>query len=247
MTGLDFAALALVGGLLLTMPLFAIVSRHRTIDADVARRSRTILLGRWIRDWLMWVIGPVERGMVRAGVSPDALNYLGVVLAFSAGAAFTFEMLGAGGWLILLGGVADVFDGRVARARGLSNTYGAFADSTLDRFAESFTFLGLVAFFAHSRLWELATAGALSGSLLVSYTRARGEALGVSNTGGVMQRAERLVLLGLGAICDPLMTSRSGWAPGTLLGATVAVIAVGAWGTAVYRTAAIGAALRRRG
>ncbi len=99
---MDFAALALVGGLLLTMPLFAIVSRHRTIDADVARRSRTILLGRWIRDWLMWVIGPVERGMVRAGVSPDALNYLGVVLAFSAGAAFTFEMLGAGGWLILL-------------------------------------------------------------------------------------------------------------------------------------------------
>src|SRR6476619_3406105 len=159
-------ALVLVGGLLLTMPVFAVVSRNRALDADVARRSRTILLGRWVRVWLMWVIGPIERGMVRAGVSPDLLNYLGVVFGFAAGVAFASGMLAAAGWLIFLGGVADVFDGRVARARGISSQYGAFADSTLDRFAESFTFLGLVVFFAASPVLVLATTAGISGSLL---------------------------------------------------------------------------------
>ena len=246
MTALDVVALALVGGLLLTMPVFAVLSRHRTIDPDVARRSRTVLLGRWVRDWLMWIIGPIERGMIRAGVSPEALNYLGVAFGFAAGLAFAHGMLAVGGWLILLGGIADVFDGRVARARGLSNQYGAFADSTLDRFTESFTFLGLVVYFHHSHLFDFATAAALSGSLLVSYTRARGEAQGVSNTAGVMQRAERLVLLGLGAIVDPFITSRLSWPQGTILGWIVALIAVGSWGTAIYRTAAIGNELKRR-
>ncbi|MFN2601930.1 MAG: CDP-alcohol phosphatidyltransferase family protein [Gemmatimonadaceae bacterium] len=245
MTAFDVVALALLGGLLLTMPVFAVVARNRTIDPDVARRSRTILLGRWVRDWLMWVIGPFERAMVRSGVSPDALNYLGVFFGLIAGVAFATGMLAAAGWSILLGGVADVFDGRVARARGVSSQYGAFADSTLDRFSESFTFLGLIVFFASWQLVELATAAALSGSLLVSYTRARGEAVGVSTTSGVMQRAERLVLLGLGAILDPVITSRAGWNPGALLALIVSLIAVGSWGTAVYRTAAIGSALRK--
>jgi CDP-diacylglycerol--glycerol-3-phosphate 3-phosphatidyltransferase len=245
-TTVDLLALVLVGGLLLTMPVFAVVSRNRALDADVARRSRTILLGRWVRDWLMWVIGPIERGMVRAGVSPDLLNYLGVVFGLAAGVAFAFGRLAPAGWLIFLGGVADVFDGRVARARGISSQYGAFADSTLDRFAESFTFLGLVVFFAASPLLVLATTAAISGSLLVSYTRARGEAVGVSNTSGVMQRAERLVLLGLGAILDPWITSSRGWAVGALLGGIVSIIAIGAWGTAVYRTLAIGNELKKR-
>ncbi len=246
MTAFDVVALALIGGLLLTMPIFAVVARNRTIDPDVARRSRTLLLGRWVRDWLMWVIGPIERAMIRTGVSPDALNYLGVFFGLIAGVAFATGMLAAAGWSILLGGVVDVFDGRVARARGISSQYGAFADSTFDRFSESFTFLGLIVFFTNWPLLELATAAALGGSLLVSYTRARGEAVGVSNTSGVMQRAERLVLLGLGAILDPVITTRAGWNPGTLLAVIVSLIAVGSWGTAIYRTAAIGNELRNR-
>jgi len=245
-TAFDVVALALIGGLLLTMPVFAVVARNRAIDPDVARRSRTILLGRWVRDWLMWVIGPVERAMIRSGVSPDALNYIGVFFGFIAGIAFAKGMLAAAGWAILLGGVADVFDGRVARARGVSSQYGAFADSTLDRFSESFTFLVLIVFFANRPMVELATAAALGGSLLVSYTRARGEAVGVSNTSGVMQRAERLVLLALGAILDPVITTRAGWNGGYLLALIVSLIAIGSWGTAIYRTAAIGRELRRR-
>jgi phosphatidylinositol phosphate synthase len=245
-TAIDLVALALVVILLMTMPVFAVIGRSRPTDADVARRSRTILLGRWVRDWLMWVIGPIERAMVRARVNPDVLNFIGVLMGLAAGIAFARGALGAAGWLILLGGVADIFDGRIARARGIASSYGAFIDSSLDRFAETFTFLGLIVYYARWPMIALACAAALGGSMLVSYTRARGEGLGVSNTSGVMQRAERLVLLALGAILDPLVTVRAGWQSGALLAGTIVVIAVGAFGTGVYRTAAIASALKSK-
>src|SRR6266536_2410322 len=139
MSVIDIAALALAAATLATMPVFAVVSRSRPIDPDVAQRGTTVLLGRWVRDWLMWLVGPLERLMVEAKVSPDALNVLGAVFGLGAGAAFSSGEFSPGGWLILIGGAADVFDGRVARGRGIASSYGAFLDSTLDRFAESFT------------------------------------------------------------------------------------------------------------
>jgi phosphatidylglycerophosphate synthase len=229
-------ALSLVGLLLLTLPVYAVVSRGRPIDPEVARRPKTILLGHWVRDWIMWVIGPMERGFVRAGLSPDVFNVLGALLGLGAGVAFAAGDFALAGWLILLGGAADIFDGRIARARGLANKYGEFLDSTLDRFAETFTYTGLALRLAHTPWMALATVLALGGSMLVSYTRAKGEALGVSCKGGIMQRAERLVLLALAALLDATVCSRAGWQPGTLLGLAVAAIGIGSVGTALYRT-----------
>lgn len=238
-------SLSLIGVLLLTMPLYAIASRGRPVDPEVARRPKTILLGTWIRDWLMWVIGPMERGFVRAGLSPDVFNFLGVLLGLGAGIAFATGDYALAGWLVLLGGAADIFDGRVARARGMANRYGEFLDSTLDRFSETFAYTGLALELAHTPWMALATVLALGGSMLVSYTRAKGEALGVSCKGGIMQRAERLVLLALAALLDGTITARAGWRPGTLLGLAVALIGVGSIGTAIYRTWYIGQTLRR--
>ena len=79
-------------------------------------------------------------------------------------------------------------------------------------------------------------ATALGGSLLVSYARARGESLGVVAKVGIMQRAERLLLVGFGGILDPAVTAAQGWAPGTLLLWLIGLMAVGTIGTAVYRT-----------
>jgi CDP-diacylglycerol--glycerol-3-phosphate 3-phosphatidyltransferase len=242
----DTIAIALVVALLLTMPVFALVTRGRPLDAEVARRGRTILLGHWVRDWIMWVIGPLERAFVRTGVSPDVFNALGALLGLAAGVAFARGWLSLAGWLILLGGAADIFDGRVARARGLANAYGAFLDSTLDRFAETFTFMGLAVHFAPSPSMALATALALGASLLVSYTPARGAGVGVSHKGGVMQRAERLVILAAAALLDPVITPWASWPPGALLGGAVIVIGLGALGTAVYRTVAIARMLKTR-
>ncbi len=238
-------SLSLIGVLLLTMPLYAVVSRGRPIDPEVAKRPKTILLGTWIRDWLMWVIGPMERGFLRMGLSPDVFNFLGAFLGLAAGVAFAAGEYALAGWFILLGGAADIFDGRIARARGMANRYGEFLDSTLDRFSETFAYTGLALHLAHTSWMALATVLALGGSMLVSYTRAKGEALGVSCKGGVMQRAERLVLLALAALLDATVTSRTGWRPGTLLGFAVAAIGVGSLGTAMYRTWFIADALRR--
>lgn len=239
-------ALLLVAVLLLTMPVFAVIARRRPIDADVARRPTTVLLGYWVRDWLMWVIAPLERGFVRAKISPDVFNYLGVLMGAGAGVAFAWGELAVGGWLVLLGGAADIFDGRIARAQGVASDRGAFLDSTLDRFAETFTFVGLAIFFAGAPWKVAALALALGASLLVSYTRAKGDALGVQCRGGVMQRAERLVLLALAALLDGPVTGQVGWTAGSLLAVAVTIIGVGALGTAVYRTVRIAAELRSR-
>lgn len=235
----EIVALALLAVLLLTMPVFALVSRGRELDVDVARRPTTILLGFWVRDWLMWVISPIERALVSARVSPDVFNYLGVVFGAAAGIAYSVSELGLAGWMILLGGASDIFDGRIARARGISNQRGAFLDSTLDRFAETFAFVGIAVFYEGQPWAAASVALALGASLLVSYTRARGEALGVQCRGGVMQRAERLVLLAVASIADGAITSRAGLPRGTVLAIAVGAIAVGATGTAFYRTVVI--------
>jgi len=93
-----------------------------------------------------------------------------------------------------------------------------------------------VVFFRASTPALVAVATALGGSLLVSYARARGESVGIVAKVGVMQRAERLLMVGFGGILDPAVCDLAGWAPGTLLMGLVTIVAVGTVGTAVYRT-----------
>jgi CDP-diacylglycerol--glycerol-3-phosphate 3-phosphatidyltransferase len=238
-----YVALAAAALCVLTMPVYALVSRHRPLDVDIAQRPASALLGYWIRDWLMWVIGPLERALVRAKASPDLFNYLGVAFGAAAGVAYARRSLALGGWLVLLGGLADVFDGRIARARGLVSRRGEFLDSMLDRFAETFAFMGLALYFARSPWAILTTLSALGGSLLVSYARAKGEGVGVTYRGGVMQRAERLVLLALASLLDGAVIRALGMPPGAILLGAVAIIGLGSLGTAVYRTMYIARAL----
>ena len=236
--------LVLVAVVVLTMPVFAIVSRGRAGDPDVATRPTTVILGRWIRDWVMWLIAPLERALVASGVSPDALNVLGAVFGLAAGVAYVRGSTALAGWFILLGGLADILDGRVARARSLASRYGEFLDSMLDRFAEVFTFVGLAAYLSVTPAGALAVTLAAVSSLLVSYARAKGDAVGVACRAGVMQRAERLVLLALASILDRAIASAAGWADGTVIFAVVWIIGIGAMGTALYRTVVIARALR---
>ena len=236
--------MAVLGGFLLTMPLFLFVGRRRVLDPDLPQRARSALLGSWLKDWLLWVISPVERAAVRRGLAPEVFNYVGLFLSAGAGAALAAGFLPFGALLYLLCGAADVLDGRIARAQGVSSDYGAFLDSTLDRFAETFVFLGLAWYFRSSPAAGLLCLVALAGSLLVSYTRARGQAVGVDFNKGIMQRAERIVLLSAAALFDGVVTGWLEWSRGTLLAVTVILIGAGSMATAVYRTAAIARRLR---
>jgi len=218
-----------------SMPVFAVVARNRVDPHEISDRG-DFVLGSFVRSWFYWFIGPIERLSLAARLSPTVFNVAGALLGCGAGACFAAGRVNLGGWLVLLGGAADVLDGRIARARGLASHRGAFLDSTLDRFAEAGAFVGLSVLFMESATQLAVVVTALGGSLLVSYARARGESLGVVAKVGVMQRAERLLLIGLGGVLDPAFTAWQGWPPGTLLFGVLAVVALGTVATAVYRT-----------
>jgi len=218
-----------------SMPVYAATAARRADPLEVSQRG-TFVLGGFVRSWFYWFVRPVERLALAAGLSPTAFNLLGAALGIAAGVAFATGHLVSGGWGVLLGGVADVLDGRIARARGVAGPRGAFLDSTLDRFAEVGAFVGLAVYYQASTPALALVATGLGGSLLVSYARARGESVGVVCKVGVMQRAERLLSIGLGGILDPAVSAAAGWEEGTLLIALLALVAVGTVGTAVYRT-----------
>ena len=168
----------------------------------------------------------------------------GLLFGLASGILIALGRLEAGGASIALAGVCDILDGRLARAQKVASPYGKFIDSTLDRFVETFAFLGFAVYFAGRPWGPLVVAAGLGGSLLVSYAQARGETVGVSGSGGLMQRAERLVLQILGCLFDPVLSRWLGQPEGTVLFWVLVVTAAGALGTAVHRTAWIARRLR---
>jgi CDP-diacylglycerol--glycerol-3-phosphate 3-phosphatidyltransferase len=151
-------------------------------------------------------VEPVIAVFTRAHVHPNTLSTIGFVVTCSSGFFFHQHHVRTAGALILLGGVFDLFDGTVARRTGLASPFGAFYDSTLDRLSEIVVYLGLLSLYNDYRL-ELGDVGmiyvvmlAMAGSLMISYTRARAEGLGIECSVGLMQRAERVILIGVAAL-----------------------------------------------
>jgi CDP-diacylglycerol--glycerol-3-phosphate 3-phosphatidyltransferase len=179
------------------------------VDAEVASRPASKLLGRFLRHYIMWVLAPWERVLVRWHVSPNALTFASFVTACVSGVFFAVGNFGAGGWLYLLTGILDILDGRIARATGKVTKGGAFFDSVMDRYAELVVFAGLAVYYRHD--WALYVVMLASvGSIMVSYTRARGEALGVEVNIGTMQRPERLFYLGVISGLSPIVETLFG-------------------------------------
>ncbi len=120
-----------------------------------------------------------------------------------AGVLFVFEKLFLAGIAIIICGIFDILDGKVAIRTNQESLFGAIFDSTLDRYSEFFIYLGLAIYFRnHWSLWLAILA--FLGSTMVSYTRARAEGLGIDCRLGIMQRAERMVFLSLGTIIGSL-------------------------------------------
>jgi phosphatidylinositol phosphate synthase len=238
---------AILAAAFLSMAVYAVAGRRR--DADAERKGSQFLLGigDFLVHWLMWVLRPVERLSLRLGLTPDFFNFAGLFFGLLSGVLIAVDELELGGWAIALGGLCDILDGRIARARGLVSPYGQFIDSTLDRFVEVLAFLGFV-YYLRSFAWgPFAAAAAITGSLLVSYTRARGESVGVLCKEGLMQRAERLVLTFLVCLLDAPITAATGRPSGTAVLWVLAVIATLTFATAIQRTWWISVRLREKG
>lgn len=162
------------------------------------------LIGPRVRTWFRGVLAPFEDVLVDWQVHPDAITWTQLAVSALAGAAFWQGAMFLGGWLTILAGILDILDGGVARRKGVASARGALVDSLVDRYSEFLTFLGLGAFFRASPLL-LAVAVACFGSLMVSYTRARAEGLGIEMRAGQVQRPERYVILGFGGFVSGLV------------------------------------------
>ena len=140
---------------------------------------------------------PVARVLLAMHISPNALTLAGLAVAGGAGYLLSEGWLLAGGAVMLAGAALDMLDGAVARLGQRATRFGAYLDSAADRLGEAFVLLGLLAHYVRepSELGIYLVAGALVASMMVSYLRARAEALGVTGEVGIMARTERVVVL----------------------------------------------------
>ncbi len=165
------------------------------------------------------IINPLVNWLIRKKISPNVITTIGLLInviaaiVFIVGAEFAVRTdltyLGWAGSLILFGGLFDMIDGRLARVGGLSSKFGAFYDSVLDRYSELIMFFGINYYLiSHDYFFSSMFAFmALIGSLMVSYTRARAEALGVNCSVGFMQRPERVIIIGFSAVISSLVAT----------------------------------------
>lgn len=175
---------------------------QKTQDVDLKEHSR--FLSRFLKEYWYWLTSPIVSLMVKLHITPNVLTFCGFLLACVAAYFFSLGMVGAGGWFMIFGATFDMFDGQIARLTGQASKSGAFFDSVMDRFGEAVVFLGLAGLYRNSWILFFTILG-LVGSMMVSYTRARGEGVGVDVKSGFMQRPERIVYLGVGSIFSPII------------------------------------------
>ena len=161
------------------------------------------------------------RPLARLGITPNTLTIVGLIISMITAGVIAQGYLLVGGLLVLFAGIFDMFDGALARAQNASSTFGAFLDSTLDRYSEGIILFGLFWYalqartlhenlwpFLHEQSWMLSSIYiAVVGSLMVSYAKARAEGLGLECKTGLLARPERVVILAIG-----LLTNTAIWA-----------------------------------
>jgi len=151
-------------------------------------------------------VQPLAVALARAGIQANWLTYLGFVLNVVVAIMVSQGWLSIGGAVFLIVNALDFLDGAVARAAGTAGAFGAFLDSVLDRYSEAVVFVGLIVWYSRGddTLAVIVTALALAGSFMVSYCRARAEGLGLDCEVGMLQRPERIVILGIGLMLSEL-------------------------------------------
>lgn len=161
-----------------------------------------------IRDRLKPLIETVAAPFVRLGLSPNHITFIAFFLGIIAAVLFATEKFRLAGVVVLIGGFFDMIDGAVARLTDKVTRFGGVLDSVLDRVTDAILYFGILAGRISSMMGEpywVLPVGALIGSLLVSYVRSRAESAGTGKLDvGIAERAERLIILAIGAILNLL-------------------------------------------
>lgn len=164
---------------------------------EVGRRAERSTLTDWSRTRAGGVLNPLARQLGRLGIHPNSITLVGFILQAGVGVLFFLGRVQLAGALLVIVAPLDALDGAVARALGKDGAFGAFLDSTLDRLSDAVLILGLASHELHrGGLLEVGLLlTALVAALMVSYTRARAEALGVHCQVGLLTRLERILLI----------------------------------------------------
>lgn len=152
-------------------------------------------------------VKPLGDGLRRTGLTPDHLTWMGLLVAVGAAVAVGAGELRLGLLLVVLAALPDLLDGALAKATNSSSQRGAFFDSTIDRFADALLFGGLAWHFASTESAHMALLpfAVMALSSVISYMRAKAESLGLDAKGGLMERAERIIMLCLGLLFPVLL------------------------------------------
>lgn len=186
------------------------------IGIDWIEMAQFVFLSEKNKDRYLKIITPIRKVLVRLGVHPNILSITGLILSIVAGFVYSLGSFFWAAWVVVLAGTCDALDGELARQTGKNSQFGAFFDSALDRYSDAFILMGLGWYFAGGpTLFGFGNEGnvgdqspwtvafiilAMAGSFMVSYTRARAEALGLNCKVGLMQRPERVTLLVIGSL-----------------------------------------------
>jgi CDP-diacylglycerol--glycerol-3-phosphate 3-phosphatidyltransferase len=198
------AALAayVVPALVVFLVLAARSGMRRSARIDAVPASPYV--PRLLMEFTYWVFEQPVAICRALGITPAMISYASVAVTVGAAVALGAGLFAVGGWVLLLSFALDSWDGLLARRLGTSSNAGEFLDATIDRYNDLIAFFGLLYYWRNDPLPLAITAAALLGSTLTSYTRAKGEALGIDPNVGYMQRHERAVYLGLGTLLAPL-------------------------------------------
>jgi CDP-diacylglycerol--glycerol-3-phosphate 3-phosphatidyltransferase len=206
------------------------------------------MFSRRIQQQARHVVTLLIQPLARLGVSPNLLTSIGLLVSVVTALVIAQGYLFIGGLLVMLAGIFDMFDGAIARIRNAATTFGAFLDSTLDRYSESIILFGLLWYTLqhpglqdlpwpapHEQIWMITFIFvSVVGSLMVSYTKARAEGLGIECKSGLLARPERVIILAIG-----LLSNTSIWA--------LAILAVFSNLTALERMISVWRSTRRSG
>lgn len=164
------------------------------------RKSWTRPITHWIGEGGSWLLRHVVSGLAATGLTPNMFTFLGLAVNSWAAALFAMGRFRGAAAVLFLAGFLDMADGQVARRVGRVTAFGAFLDSTLDRYSDLGLYMGLVVYYTliGRSFYMVLAAVAMASSFMVSYSRARAESLIPSCKVGFMERPERLVLLILG-------------------------------------------------
>jgi len=221
------------GGFIAGYLLFLALGKHKNSNGAAKKAESGLIISSLQKYWFS-ITEPFVKLFVKIGITPNTITIFAVFISITAGILFAYGLWGIAGWIMIAGGVFDLFDGRVARATNNVTKGGAYLDSVLDRYSDGAILGGLAWVFKDSWLLFFIIL-CFIGFYSVSYTKARAEASGVKCDVGTFQRPERIFSLGLSAIFSPILSYYMNWETPILIYLVIIVLGMGTIATSIYR------------